>query len=458
MTAFAAEQAGAPALKAIDATPRSPAIDGAPPVDPNLARAPEAQAIHAGFVETLLFKGISTPIALVLVILQSRFLHASGRGAFVLVVLSVTIVARLLGQLGYAVASRMQQRGMDLRTLVHAALATGGILSAAGTVAIVAWGAFMHGVGTTVAALAAAALLPTVVWQCLSGLLLGLGRLRLWNVIQTLPPVVTLIGMVTLVVGLGFGVRGAVVGWTAAQCVTALVALAATRSVWQPFDLRRILVFFDVPLARLALTMGAVQVVNLVSYRIELFVLDRSRGIGRVGVYSVAVQTAEILWLIAGAIATAVTAPCLHEDERRAATLVARSAAKALLYTAIVAVVLGTLAPFVISPVLGHAFGAAVRPMRFLLPGIVVYAPVTVLVVYLSVRRGKPMLSLAVSAVGMVVTLVGAILLIPSHGAVGAALASTFGYAASAALAWLLLRRLASTKASASPAAGLASG
>jgi O-antigen/teichoic acid export membrane protein len=255
----------------------------------------------------------------------------------------------------------------------------------------------------------------------------------------------TLVGMLVLVVALHLGVRGAVLGWTGAQVVTAIVALIATRNVWQPFAVRQILALFDLPLARLALTMGAVQVVNLVSYRVELFVLDRSRGVGRVGVYSVAVQTAEVLWLIAGAIATAVTAPCLHEDDRGAAILVARSALKALVYTAIVGTVLGTLAPFVISPLLGHAFGAAVRPLRFLLPGIVVYAPVTVLVVYLSVRRGKPMLSLAVSAVGMVVTLVAAILLIPHHGAVGAALASTLGYGASAVVAWLLLRWLATT-------------
>ena len=32
---------------------------------------------------------------------------------------------------------------------------------------------------------------------------------------------------------------------------------------------------FNVPLAELALTMGAVQVVNLISYRAELLVLDR---------------------------------------------------------------------------------------------------------------------------------------------------------------------------------------
>ena len=150
-----------------------------------------------------------------------------------------------------------------------------------------------------------------------------------------------------------------------------------------------------------------------------------------------------MLWLAAGAIATAVTPSSVHEDEERAVALITRSALKALGYSALTAVAVGLAAPSVIPLSLGHAFKGAARPLWFLLPGVVAYAPVTVLVVYLSVRRGRPMLSLAVSIVGMVVTLAAAVLLIPGHGAVGAALASTLGYAAGAALAWTFLVRLA---------------
>jgi len=430
-------------LHGLDAVPRSPVIDSAPPVAPNLARAPEIRQIHRNFLETLVFKGVSTPLALALVVLQSRYLHTSGRGAFVLVVLSVTILSRLLGQLGYAVTNRVQQRGVELRRLVQAAFAVGVALGAGGTAAIVAWGGFTRGVGVTLAAIAACALVPAIVWQCISGVLLGVGRVRLWNVIQTLPPVLTTVGMLVFVIALHHGIRGAVLAWTLAHLLTALFALGATRSIWLPLSVLQLLDLFNLALARLALTMGAVQVVNLISYRIELFVLDRYRGIARVGVYSIAVQTGEMLWLVAGAIAAAVTAPCLHEDEEQAASLIARSALKALAYTAVIAVGVGAVAPFVIPALLGRSFAGAARPLAFLLPGIVAYAPVTVLVVYLSVRRGRPRLSLLVSVVGMVVTLATALALIPRHGATGAAIASSCGYFAGAALAWLFLLRLA---------------
>jgi len=133
----------------------------------------------------------------------------------------------------------------------------------------------------------------------------------------------------------------------------------------------------------------------------------------------------------------------MQEDDRQAASLIARSGLKAFAYTAGAAVIVGVAAPSVIPALLGHAFDGAARPLRFLLPGIVLYAPVTLLVVYVSVKRGRPHLSLAVSVLGMLVTLVAAVLLIPHHGAAGAAGASTLGYLAGAALSWTFLLRLA---------------
>lgn len=426
-----------------DANVRSPALDGAPPVAPNLARAPEVQKIHANFLETLVFKGLASPLALLLVVVQGRYLHTSGRGSFILVVLSVTLLTRLLGQLGYAVTNRMQAHGADVRRLVQASFAIGVVLGVVGTAAIVAWGATTGGVGVEVAVVAALALVPNVVWQCICGILLGLGRVRLWNVIQTLPPVLTLLGVLVFVVWLDEGVLGAVIAWTLAHALTAVFALVTTRNIWVPLPLRDLIELFNRRLAELALTMGAVQVVNLLSYRIELIVLQRSRGVAAVGVYSIAVQTAEMLWLIGGALATAITPIAVADDEKQAAGAISRAALKSLAYTAAVAVLVGIFAPYAFGPLLGDAFSGAGTPLRLLLPGTVLYAPVTTLVVYLSVRRGRPRLSLAVSIVGLVATLVAAVVLIPRYGASGAAAASAIGYAVGGALAWYLFVRLA---------------
>jgi O-antigen/teichoic acid export membrane protein len=401
--------------------------------------------VQANFFETLVFRFLATPLALLLVVLQSRYLHADGRGTFVLVVLTVTVVSRLFGQLGYAVTNRMQQHGLELRALVRRALALAVAIGAAGTAAIVAWASVARGVGVVAGAIAAAALVPTIVTQSISGVLLGLGRVRLWNWIQILPQLLTLAVFVVLVVGLGGGVRAAIVAATAAWFATATVALFTTRNEWRPFALEGLLDLLSLTLARLALVMGAVQVVNLVSYRIELFLLDGYRGIRAVGVYSIAVQAAETIWVIAAAIATSVTAPAVHEDEPAAARLIARSALRGLVLSTGLAVAVGAGAPWVIPALLGDQFSGAARPLAFLLPGVVAYAPVTVLVVYLSVRRGQPRWSLAVSLIGLAVTTAAAVVLIPRYGATGAAAASTTGYAVAAAAAWGFFARLVRT-------------
>jgi len=265
---------------------------------------------------------------------------------------------------------------------------------------------------------------------------------RLWNYVQLGSPVLTLAGMLVLVVALDLGVLGAVTAWLVANVLTAAFALAAARDLWTPVALPR-LDGATRSLAVLAAGMGAVQVVNLLSYRIELFILDRHEGLAEIGIYSVAMQAAEAMWLLPAAVASAVTAPAIHDDEPGAVRLVRRAALRALGLTAAVAALVGVAAPFVLPAVLGEAFEGSVRPLLLLLPGIVLYAPVSVLVVYLSVRHGRPRLSVLVSLLGMAVTLGLSLVLVPEHGVPGAAVASTLGYAAGGALAWLLFVRVA---------------
>ena len=431
---------------ALEALRPDPADDLSPPVDPNLVRRreiPGARHVGRNTLEILLFRGLSTPLALALVVLQSRFLAPSGRGAYVVAVLGVTIFSRLLGQLGVAVTNRLREEPTETRPLVQRALGLGVLAGSLGVLAITAAGSPLGGIDTDVAFLAALALVPNVVWQTISGVLLGLARIRLWNYVQLGSPVLTFLGLVVLVVWLDTGVRGAIAAWTLANVATAVFALAATRDLWAPLARPRLGDRSSRLLARLALTIGAVQVVNLLSYRVELFILDRSEGLAEVGVYSIAMQAAEAMWLITAAVANAVTAPALHESEGRAARLVARAAGRGLLLTAGVALAVALVAPFAIPLVFGEAFDDAATALLLLLPGVVLYAPVTILVVYLSVRRGRPRLSLVVSLVGMALTLVPALFLIPALGTRGAALASTIGYAAAGLLAWLFFARLA---------------
>ena len=422
----------------------SPGIEATPPITPNLVRPkeiPGARNVGRNTLETLLFRGISTPVAFALVVVQSRFLEPEGRGRFVLVVLTVTILARLLGQLGVAVTSL--SRDAQLRPLVFRGLGWTLLLGLGGVGLILLAGALIDAFGLRLAAIAAPALVPNILNACLSGVLLGAARLRLWNYVQVLPPILTLVGMLVAVVALGGGVDAAIFVWTLAYFVTCAFAFAAARDLWLPPARAPLLDRAGRAILWLGMGMGAVQIVNLIGYRIELFVLDRFRGLAEVGIYSIAMQAAEAIWLVPAAVASAVTAPVVHETPQGAAHLIRTACAKGLLYTSVIALAVGLAAPFVIPALFGDEFRGAVRPLELLLPGVVAYAPVNILVVYLSVRAGRPNLSLLVSVVGLVVTTAMSFVFIPRYGASGAALASAIGYAAGGLSAWLLFVRLA---------------
>src|SRR5581483_11610606 len=435
----------------VDATSNEAASTTAtPPVNPELVRAPELPAARragTNTLEILLFRGLSTPLALGLVVLQGRFLAPAGRGTFVLAVLTVSIFSRLLSQLGVAVANRMGHREWDepheLRTLVQRALGIAVATGTAGAAIVVAIGAATPSVGAETGAIAAAALVPNVLWQTCSGVLLGLGRIRPWNYVQLASPLLTVALTLLLVVGLDGGVHAALLAWTAAHYATAVLALALTRDVWSPFRLESIVDAPSRTLVSLALAMGALQVISLVGYRAELFVLESVRSVDSVGIYSIANQAAESMWLIAAAIATAITAPVVHAPEAEAVTIVRRSLNRALVYTLGAAAFVAATAPFVIRFALGSEFEGARTPLWLLLPGAVAYAPVQILVVYLSVRRGRPRLSLLAGLAAMAVTVAAAVPLVSAFGASGAAAASATGYGVGALVAWTMFRRLA---------------
>ena len=222
-----------------------------------------------------------------------------------------------------------------------------------------------------------------------------------------------------------------------------MLALYLIRDLWLPLRLPSLVDGVSQTLVRLALAMGALQVIALIGYRVELFVLEAIDGVRAVGIYSIANQAAESMWLLAAAIATAITAPVVRDPERDAVALIRRSLAKSLLYTAAAGSIVAITAPFVIRYALGDAFSGSRTPLLLLLPGAVAYAPVQILVVYLSVRRGRPRLSLLAGLVAMAVTIAASVPLITAFGASGAAGASAIGYGCGAEVAWVMFRRLA---------------
>ncbi|HUZ81960.1 MAG TPA: oligosaccharide flippase family protein, partial [Gaiellaceae bacterium] len=347
----------------------------------------------------------------------------------------------LLGNIGTGLVHEVGKDRSRARALYARAITLSALLGLIGAVALVPLDLTFAQQDYRVVTFAVVGLVPLLLTQTISSMLLALGRVRLWNVLQLVLPATTLLGMLVLIVGLSKGVTGAITAWVAGQTVAAFIGLTATRAMWWPPVGLRSLGGMR-PLFLFGLRIGVVNLLSLINYRIELIILERYRGLNGVGIYSLAVSLAELLWLVSSAVATVLVAPAIQSDEKRAVEVVSAGVRHALLGTALLAVALGVMSPWLVPTLFGPRFQPAVAALLILLPGMVAFAPATVLAVFFSMRIGRARYAFFLALGSALTTALLAVLLIPRFGLEGAALASTIGYVSSIVIALGLFVRL----------------
>lgn len=160
-----------------------------------------------------------------------------------------------------------------------------------------------------------------------------------------------------------------------------------------------------------------------------------------VGLYATAAGLAQMLWRVPTAVGSVVL-PRLAEvqGDKRSAGMTAIATRWSFTAVAIPAVVLGIVSPYLLGLLYGPEFVAAAAPMRVLLPGVVAGAVYLVAAGNL-VARGqlRPLILIGVVCTGSNAIL--NLVLQPSYGGIGAAIASCITYTASAfAVIWVVMR------------------
>ncbi len=156
------------------------------------------------------------------------------------------------------------------------------------------------------------------------------------------------------------------------------------------------------------------------------------------GIYVIAVQLAEIIWIIPDSLGPVLfNQISVEKDENKQLLLVEkihRILFGLVLFLAIVAGVIG----FVFIPVVfGEEYAGSVIPFVFILPGIVMQTSVKILTKIFA-GRGKIEYNSMVTLFGMGVSVLLYYFLIPKYGVLGAAIGSSIGYSASSLFAYLI--------------------
>jgi O-antigen/teichoic acid export membrane protein len=387
---------------------------------------------------------ISSACIFVTGILLARTLGPAGRGYYDVVAATGTLLAILFGlSLGSGTLFYASRGAIDSRRTTRLALwaaaipgALGaGLLLVAGERPIVAW--MVPGVPSVttvlliglVAALSQAQLL-------LRGIIVGGGHFATFALSEVLGRGLFLTAVVALVLA------GAASPPTYVWAFTISAAVAVGLLAWQGSRLQS--GCSTVPLRGIVTYSLPLYVGNLIqflNYRVDVFFLNSYLSVASVGLYTVAVSLAQVLWLVPNALATVVMREVAEVTDGRVPLARTAEVNRFCLWTsALGGLVVFAVAAATVRTVLGAEFVASLHPLGVLLPGVVLFCPTIILSAYLNGIQ-KQMYTTWVAGAALVVTIVLNVILIPVIGISGAALASTASYSLSSIVTLGIVRR-----------------
>ncbi len=194
-------------------------------------------------------------------------------------------------------------------------------------------------------------------------------------------------------------------------------------------------------LASFGLQGEAGNVLQLLNYRLDQYIVRGFVSLAGVGIYAVGVSMTEAIFVLANAVALVLMPRMTGADDEEVAWMAPVATRNTLLIAAGGALALAAIAPWLIPAVFGRAFDDSVEALWWLLPGAVALTGSKVLTSYIF-SRGRPLVNTMITAVSLVVTVAANFALVPAFGVNGAAAASSLAYAAHFAPALFAYRRL----------------
>lgn len=164
------------------------------------------------------------------------------------------------------------------------------------------------------------------------------------------------------------------------------------------------------------------------NYRLDILILEHLVSATEVGLYSVGVGLAELIWQLPNAIGTVIFSSSANSTSNKEASDRAAKLLRVSLFILIIGgFVFGLISSWLVPFVYGHEFEASAGVINILLPGITFIVIVQILHASLS-GRGYPLLGLKVFVGSIIINVTLNYILIPLYGIEGAAISSTISY------------------------------
>jgi len=394
--------------------------------------------VNLVFVATVASYGLGFLTA----VLLARALGPEGRGVTAVYQSAVGLAfAFLSAGMPSASVYFVGRREVAPRAMVEAALSVT-LAALALTAAAVGAGAVVFGglrEGDVPFWLAVLAVPALVQFRTLEATLRAQGRFGAMNVAEVALAVSVLGALAAVEAAAGLTVERAVAAWSLAPWPAVAIAYALLGPAGWPRGLA------GAGLLGRTVRFGAQSqlsnLLQLLNYRIDAYLVLWLVNAAGVGLYSVGVSLSEGLWFIANSVAVVLLTDLTSGGEELAARRTPLVCRNTLLVTALASLAAAAVSPLVVPGVFGADFDGAVVPFLCLLPGTTALAGGKVLSAYIF-SRGRPLTNARIALLTLGVTVAADLVLIPPLEVTGAAIGASVAYCVSLALSAVAYRRL----------------
>lgn len=323
-------------------------------------------------------------------ILTARLLGAEGRGLFATATLVGALGITFFGGIAQSVSVTVAKR-RDLSSIALSQSFILGLVFSIISFAVLSIWFFLFS-RQDYLIYAALVLLPSLLFTYISGYFLGTGKINQYNTLNFFQVFFTFIFLGINLLLFRWGLKGALIGWISAYVVSCVIAFRWVRKEVQPFCLTPEPGILRQE-ASFGFKIGGTNLVSLLNYRLNIFLIGSYLGMGEVGIYSVAATLAESLWFFSSSLSLASFSRYGAVGAGEAAGLTAKGMRHLVLIIGLSGIFLFVFSGWIIYFIFGEAYLSAVKVLRFLLPGVAVYSLASIFSNYFTVQKGRPEIS-----------------------------------------------------------------
>lgn len=378
-------------------------------------------------INTFFFRSINAILAFLVLIITARYLGAEIRGEISLFVLNVTLIFQLVSVVsGGGLVYYSPRRALT-------SLVTSSFL----------WSLVATAIGTLILYLLGFVQADMISWMIIATLLLswfyigmniilGFEKIKTFNFISTIQ-MMLLTGLLSYFIWLKSIPKFDT--WLYAFLLSFLISILLVKivvvKIWNKEKKISLRIRDFVDLLQYGKWAQLANIAQLLNYRLGYYLLEYFAGKAALGVYSSAVAIAEGVWLISKSFSMVVFTRISNMKSKEDALNMAFQYARISFYFSLLFLLFLLLIPSsVYVKIFGEEFGE-IKPILVLLsPGVAIFALTSVYAHYFS-GTARPRISSNSSIIGLIITLVFGLLLIPNYEMNGVAITASLSFISS---------------------------